>query len=181
MRSLFGAALVMALAVAAPLLASDETGLEAEQQARREEVARKLSDMSRLLTAYDYVTFNMSGPAVVLQGFCTKAVIKKDAEKAVRELDWVTHVVNQIDFIPAEPAGNDIRRETLSILRAACPQAFPENRAYIRIKVDQAHNVTLVGGIDPGDEKRLDAAVLQIKQLPLVKDVDNDVLSKGAE
>ena len=81
MRRLLGAALVLAQA-AAPVLADDEAGLEAEQQARREKVARKLSDMSRPLTAYDHVVFNMSGPVVVLQGFCTRAVIKRDAAKA---------------------------------------------------------------------------------------------------
>jgi hypothetical protein len=35
-----------------------------------------------------------------------------------------------------------------------------------------------VGWIDPGDQKRLGAAIVGIKSLPLVKDVDNQVLAK---
>ena len=42
----------------------------------------------------------------------------------------------------------------------------------------EAGVMTLVGWIDPGDEKRLGAAIVRIKSLPLVKDVENQVLSK---
>lgn len=159
-------------------VASDQTKMEEERQKHRDQVAQKLSETARLLTAFDYVVFNLSGPAVVLQGFATKPTIKEGAEKAVRQLDWVSHVVNEIEDLPVEPGVNDIRKESLSMLRKACPQAFPENHAYMRIKVDGAYNVTLVGFIDPGDEKRLEVAVTRIKQLPLVKDVENKVLTK---
>lgn len=176
-----GVMILVALTMTAPAVVGDQAAMEEERQKRRDEVAQALAEMSRLLTAFDYVVFNMSGPVVVLDGFCTKAVIKGDAEKAVKGLDWVTHVVNKIEFIPADPAGNDIRKETLASLRKAVPQAFPQNHAYIRIKVDPAYNVTLVGWIDPGDEKRLEAAIVRINQLPLVKGVDNQVLTKKKE
>ena len=52
-----------------------------------------------------------------------------ESEKAVRELDWVTHVVNEIDFTPADPTGNDIRQETLSILRKASSYGPPCSRS----------------------------------------------------
>ena len=173
---LAGLALGLAASLAVSSVASARP--QAEDQQRRDQVAKKLQDMARLLTPFDSIGFNMSGPAVVLQGFCTKAVIKQDAEKAVKELDWVSHVVNEIEFIPADPAGIDIRQETLSILMKAIPQSFPNNYANIRIKVDQAYNVTLVGEIAPGDEKRLEAAIVRINHLPLVKGVDNQVQTR---
>ena len=173
-----GLMILLAGAVAASATAADQVAMEEERQKRRDEIAQSLTEMSRMLTVFDYLSYNMSGPVVVLEGFCTKAVIKGDAEKAVRGLDWVTHVVNEIELLPVEPAANDIRQQTLSILRKAVPQAFPQNHAYIRIKVDQGLNVNLVGWVDPGDQKRLDAAIVGIKSLPLVKDVDNQVLAK---
>ena len=172
-----GPMLVLAGALVASAAASDEPNAE-EQQKRQEEVATALLEMSRLQTPFDYVGYKISGGVVVLEGFCTKAVIKGDSEKAVRELDWVTHVVNEIDFTPADPTGNDIRQETLSILRKGLPQAFPANYANIRIKVDSAYNVTLVGVMAPGDEKRLEASIVRINHLPLVKGVDNQVVAK---
>ena len=173
-----GLMLVLAGSLAASAAPSEEPQADEEKLKRQQEVATQLLEMSRLQTPFDWVGFSVSGPAVVLEGFCTKAVIKTDSEKAVQKLDWVTHVVNKIDFIPADPAGNDIRKETLSILRKAAPQAFPENRANIRIKVDQAYNVTLVGVIAPTDEKRLEAAIVRINSLPLVKGVENKVRTR---
>ena len=71
---------------------------------------------------------------------------------------------------------NDLRAEVLSIVKAASPQSFPQDRAYIRVKIDGGMNVTLVGWADPGDKLRLEAAVVQINSLPLVKDVENQVV-----
>lgn len=168
---------IIALAVGAlsTLAFAQEAELTKEELAKRQrEVATQLTKVPHPWTVYDYVTFGVAGPVVVLEGFATRATVKPDAVSVIEELDWVVHVVDKIEFLPPEPAGRGLRKETLSILRKACPQAFPQNRAYIRIKVLE-NKVTLVGSVDAGDAERLEAAVLRIRNLPLVQSVDNQV------
>jgi hypothetical protein len=167
---------VAALVSPGLVLAADQTAMEKERAEHRQQVAEALNTMGRLMTAFDYITFSLSGPAVVLEGFTTKPVIKQDAAASVKKIEWVSHVVNKIEELPIEPAINDLRAEVLSIVKAASPQSFPQDRAYIRVKIDGGMNVTLVGWADPGDKLRLEAAVVQINSLPLVKDVENQVV-----
>jgi hypothetical protein len=168
--------MVAILASSALALAADQTAMEKERAEHRQQVAEALATMGRLMTAFDYITFYLSGPAVVLEGFATKPVIKQDAATAVKKIEWVNHVVNKIEELPVEPAINDLRAEVLSIVKTASPQSFPQDRAYIRVKIDGGMNVTLVGWADPIDKVRLEAAVVNIKNLPLVKSVENQVV-----
>jgi hypothetical protein len=170
------ACLVVALVAPGLALAADQVAMEKERAEHRQQVAEALNTMGRLMTAFDYITFNLSGPVVVLDGFTTKPVIKEDAAKSVLKIDWVVHVVNKIEELPIEPAINDLRGEVLSIVKKASPQSFPQDRAYIRVKIDGGMNVTLVGWADPVDKKRLEVATTGIKNLPLVKDVKNDIV-----
>jgi len=171
------ACLMVAMLVAPALaLAADQTAMEKERAEHRQQVAEALNTMGRLMTAFDYITFYLSGPAVVLEGFTTKPVIKQDAAASVKKIEWVSHVVNKIEELPIEPAINDLRAEVLSMVKTASPQSFPQDRAYIRVKIDGGMNVTLVGWADPIDKVRLEAAVVQINNLPLVKDVENQVV-----
>ena len=106
--------------------------------------------------------FNILDYSDDVHRFATKPVIKKDAETAIRKIEWVTHVVNKVEELPVEPAINDLRGEVLSMVKKASPQSFPQDRAYIRVKIDGGMNVTLVGWADPIDKVRLDAAVTNI-------------------
>lgn len=169
---------VLAVALAAAGAAQEaavQEGAPTEVRERQLQVADKISRIPNRLSAFDYIEFGLSDTVVVLKGFALQPSVKKEAEMMVRQLDWVTHVINEIDFVPQEPNVDDLRRETLSILRKAAPQAFPEEHAHVRIKVDQALNVLLVGKVFPADEKRIEAAVVAINQLPLVKGVDNQI------
>ena len=85
-------------------------------------------------------------------------------------------MINKIEELPIEPTINDLRSEVLSILKAASPQSFPQDRAYMRVKIDGGMNVTVVGWADPGDKLRLEAAEVQIKALPLVKSFTSEVV-----
>jgi hypothetical protein len=168
---------IIALAVGAlsTLAFAEEAELTKEQLAERQrEVAAQLAKIPNPLSVYDYVTFGVAGPVVILEGFATKRTVKPDAVKVVKELDWVVHVVDKIEYLPAEPAGRGLRKETYSLLKKSCPEAFPQHRAYIRIKVLE-NKVTLVGSVDAGAQERLEAAVLRIRNLPLVQSVDNQV------
>jgi len=176
MKRIFVCLVFAALVSPALVLAADQTHMEKERAEHRQQVAEALNTMGRLMTAFDYITFYLSGPAVVLEGFTTKPVIKQDAAAAVQKIEWVNHVVNKIEELPIEPAINDLRKEVLSIVKKASPQSFPQDRAYIRVKIDGGMNVTLAGWADPMDKVRLEAAVVRIGNLPLVKGVDNQVV-----
>jgi len=171
--------ILVALAAAPTLVTADQAKMEGERQKLRNEVVQALSRMPHLENQFDDIEFVVSGPVVELRGFVTNSVLKGDAENAVKKLAWVSHVVNLIEELPNEPTMNELRRKILQMLTTACPDAFPQDHAYIRIKVDKDYVVTLVGFVQKMNEKRLEAAVVQIKQLPLVKDVqDNVVVSK---
>jgi osmotically-inducible protein OsmY len=157
-------------------LAADQEAMEKERAEHRQQVAKAIAGMGQMMTEFDYITFYLSGPVVVLEGFTTKPVVKQDAETAVRKVEWVNHVVNKIEELSIEPTVNEIRAEVLSMVKKATPQSFPQDRAYIRVKVDKDMNVTLVGWADPMDKKRLEAAVVGIQNLPLVKKVDNQIV-----
>jgi len=148
-----------------------------EQAAKySKEVANQLLKIGTPETVYDYISFGLSGPAVVLQGFTAKPVLKDAAQKQVEKLDWVVHVVNEIEIINVNNTTQDLRSEILGMLEKAIPEAFPENHANIRIKVTDKLDVTLVGVASKMNKTRLDAAVVQIKNLPLLKSVTNHVL-----
>jgi osmotically-inducible protein OsmY len=117
----------------------------------------------------------MSGSVVVLTGFTINGGYKNEAQKRIEKLKWVTSVVNEVKFLPVEPGAQEIRTGALAILQQEVPQSFPQNHANIRIEVDKMV-VTLVGFVEEINKLRLESAIVQIKNLPLVKDVKNEIL-----
>ena len=149
-----------------------------EAYARQEQqVVGQLLKIQTPETAFDYVNFYLSGPVVVLTGFTTKGPLKQEAEGNVKSLKWVEHVVNEIEILPVTPELRSMRASILGGLAQALPQSFPAGHANIRIKVTADCQVTLVGVIDPLNTLRLESAVVEIKQMPLVKSVTNQVLA----
>ena len=114
---------------------------------------------------------------VVLTGFTTKGPLKQEAEGNVKSLKWVEHVVNEIEILPVTPELRSLRGSILGGLSEALPQSFPAGHANVRIKVTADFQVTLVGVIDPLNQLSLESAVVEIKQMPLVKSVTNQVLA----
>jgi osmotically-inducible protein OsmY len=180
MKRMLGTGLMVALlgsqAVAA--FAEDPVSMEKEMAALRQEVAAELAKVPRLPGPFDYLTFTISGSVVTLEGFATGATLKEDAQRMVERIDWVTRVENEIEFHPSEPQADEIRRQVLEVLADKLPNAFPANYPDLRIQVDPELNVTIVGFLSPIERGRLEAALVQVRQLALVKSVDNQVLFK---
>jgi osmotically-inducible protein OsmY len=150
-----------------------------EQTARHsQDVAKALATVGTPETPFDFINFGVSGPVVVLQGFTITDVLKKDAQAHVQKLTWVTHVVNEVEYLKIGPNVRRIRQQTLAKLQEMVPQAFPENHADIRIKVTVKGDITLVGVISPNDKVRLEAAIEQIKHFALVNSVTNQVVER---
>jgi len=61
---------------------------------------------------FDNLSFRVDGGKVTLFGEVTKPVLKSDAERAVKHLEGVTGVANEIDVLPLSPFDDRIRRAT---------------------------------------------------------------------
>ncbi len=134
-----------------------------------------MRDANAIVTVYDYMSFSIVGRKVIFRGFTMKPQNKTLAEKVAKNLSWVEEVQNEIQVMPLGGGGRDIRRSVYALLVRRIPRAFPTGHAYIRIGVEHG-NVTLVGVIDQIDNKMLEAAVVSIKHLPLVKEVANNIV-----
>ena len=58
---------------------------------------------------FDDLAFRVDGSTVTLLGAVTKPVLKSDAEKAVKRVEGVTQVVNNIEVLPLSPMDDQIR------------------------------------------------------------------------
>ena len=60
-------------------------------------------------SVFDDLAFRVDGSTVTLLGAVTKPVLKSDAEKAVKRVEGVTQVVNNIEVLPLSPMDDQIR------------------------------------------------------------------------
>jgi hyperosmotically inducible periplasmic protein len=110
-------------------------------------------------SVFDYISFSLKGNVVVLTGYVLRAGLKTDAEQAVKSLEGVAGVQNQIQVLPASPADDELRR---NIYRAVYEHPSLERYAVqtlppIRIIVNRG-NVILEGAVDSQGDKNLAAA-----------------------
>ncbi|MGC9945767.1 MAG: BON domain-containing protein [Bryobacteraceae bacterium] len=59
---------------------------------------------------FDDLAFKVEGGAVTLMGAVTRPVLKSDAENAVKRIEGVTEVINEIKLLPPSPMDEHIRR-----------------------------------------------------------------------
>lgn len=117
---------------------------------------------------------------VTLLGEVRQATLKKDAENAVKKIEGVEHVENQIKILPTSTMDDQIRLRTFhaiygnSNLSRYAVLAVPT----IHIIVDNGH-VTLVGVVDSKTDKQI--AGVQAKSVPNVFSVNNDLRVEGEE
>ena len=93
---------------------------------------------------FDNLEYKVDGSTVTLIGQVTRPTLKSDAESAVKNIEGVEKVDNQIEVLPLSPNDDRIRRATYMAL-ARSPQLdryFMQVVAPIRIIVKNG-NVTL--------------------------------------
>ena len=59
---------------------------------------------------FDDLAFRIDGDTVTLLGQVARPTLKDDAERAVKSVEGVTKVVNQIEVLPVSPMDDQIRR-----------------------------------------------------------------------
>jgi hyperosmotically inducible protein len=105
---------------------------------------------------FDYIAFKVDGSTVTLMGQVVNPTLKSDAENAIKHIEGVEKVVNQIETLPPSPMDDRLR---LQLFRAIYDYAPLEKYALgvqkpIRIVVKNGH-VTLEGVIDNESDKNL--------------------------
>jgi hyperosmotically inducible protein len=149
---------VLATLVAASVLAAGQSQQEASPKAEeriKKEVRHELV-MLPYLGVFDNLAYKVDGYNVTLYGQVTRDVLKSDAEKAVKGIEGVEKVDNQIEVLPLSPMDDQLRRRLYRAIygyeplqRYAMPVIQP-----IRIIVKNGH-VTLEGVVDNEGDKNL--------------------------
>ena len=112
--------------------------------------------MLPLLNVFDNLAYKVDGFNVTLSGQVTKPSVKSDAEAAVKRIEGVEKVDNQIEVLPPSPMDDRLR---LSLYRAI--YGYPPMQRYampvmkpIRIIV-KGGRVTLEGVVDSEADKNI--------------------------
>jgi hyperosmotically inducible periplasmic protein len=124
------------------------------QRVQREVTHRIL--MLPYYDVFDAIGFKVEGYNVTLFGKVTRPLLKEDAERAVKKIEGVEKVTNQIEVLPASFNDDDIRRRMFRAIYGYAPlqrYALPPIKP-IRIIVDRGH-VTLEGIVDSKGDRNL--------------------------
>jgi hyperosmotically inducible protein len=143
------------------------------------EVKHELN-MLPYVNAFDYMTFTVDAAGnVTLAGEVTNPVVKSDAGNAIKRIEGVEHVNNQIKVLPVSFFDNGLRVRLFRTI-----YGYPVLQKYglginksIRIIVDNGH-VTLLGVVDNERDKNI--AGIRANSVPGIFSVDNQLkVSKG--
>jgi hyperosmotically inducible protein len=123
---------------------------------------------------FDNIAYKVDGYTVTLLGQVTRPVLKSDAESAVKHIEGVEKVDNQIEVLPLSSMDDRLRRR---LFRAI--YGYPALERYalgvqkpIRIIVKNGH-VTLEGVVDSEGDKNL--AGLRANGVSGIFSVDNNL------
>ena len=87
-----------------------DTGVSPKGEDRIAREVRHELVMLPYYSVFDNLAYKVNGYTVTLVGQVTNPVIKTDAEKAVKKIEGVQNVVNNIEVLPLSPMDDQIRR-----------------------------------------------------------------------
>jgi hyperosmotically inducible protein len=168
--------LCCALVLSASAISQDNRG---EPSARSQERITKEVRHELLMLPYfgvfDYIAFKVDGYNVTLIGSVVRPTLRSDAEGAVKHIEGVEHVDNQIEVLPPSPIDDGLRHRLFRSI-----YGYPPLEKYalgvqkpIRIIVKNG-NVRLEGVIDSESDKNL--VNIRAKSVPGTFSVDNNLL-----
>lgn len=168
-------ALFMGLSFSGRAMAQEATAMN--QQQANPNIVREVRHQLVMLpyyTVFDWITYQVNGNDVTLNGEVAVPVNKDDAQAAVKKVEGVGKITNNIKILPPSPMDNQIRRAEYraifdfdSLGRYAF-MAIPS----IHIIVDGGH-VTLEGIVDNQADK--DAVNIRANGVANVFSVTNNL------
>lgn len=163
------------MTVSSPLANAQRSAEPSERAAQRvtKEVRHELLMLANL-GVFDNLAYKVDGYNVTLLGTVTRPTLKSDAESAVKSIEGVEHVDNQIEVLPPSPMDDELR---LKLFQAI--YGYPSLQRYslsvnkpIKIIVKSGH-VTLEGVVDNEADKNV--AALRANGVPGIFSVDNNL------
>lgn len=124
---------------------------------------------------FDNLVYLLQGRTVILTGQVVNPSLKPDAERAVKKVEGVDKVVNNIEILPPSPMDQQIRERVRQAIYGGYGPLFKySNRpnAPIRIIVKNAR-VTLEGVVDSEGDKNL--CTMRVNQISSVLSVTNNL------
>jgi hyperosmotically inducible protein len=179
-------ALFVALLLATPMMAAQYSAAGGPQDAKKQRNEEKyranlMKEVRHQLvmlpwySVFDNLEYKVDGDKVTLYGQVTRPTLKSDAEGAVKSIEGVASVVNNIEVLPVSSMDDQLRRAVYRAvygeggLSRYAEQAVPS----VHIIVKNG-NVTLEGVVDNESDKNL--ANLRASQVPNVFSVKNNLV-----
>ena len=184
MRTMFhltgSSALAMAMLLSPAAISSKSQNQARPRNERRmqDNLTREVRHQLLLLPYYsvfDNLMFKVEGDRVTLLGQVVRPTLKSDAEAAVKGIEGVASIDNQIEVLPVSPMDDGIRRALFRALYGDATlsrygmSALPS----IHIIVKNGH-VTLEGAVDSEADKNL--ANIRASSVPNVFSVTNNLV-----
>ena len=184
LRSLF---VILPLAIPMVALANSLAAQPQEEKKQRseakyrEKLAKEVRHQLVMLpwySVFDSLEYKVEGDKVILSGQVTRPTLKSDAEAAVKSIEAVSSVVNNIEVLPLSPMDDQIRR---AVYRGI--YGDPGLSRYSIQAVPSVHiivkngNVTLEGVVDNEADKNL--AYLRASAVPNIFSVKNNLVVVG--
>ena len=152
---------------------SSESISAAEQTKLAQEVMHQLL-MLPYYGVFDSLAFRLQGRTVILEGQVLRSSLKPDAEHAVKKIEGVDKVINNIQVLPPGAIDMQIRQAVREAIYGYGPLFKYSNLPIppIRIIVRNAH-VTLEGQVDNETDKGL--CTMRANQVSSVMSVTNNL------
>jgi len=125
-------------------------------------------------SVFDDLAYKVDGSAVTLYGYVTHPTLKTDAERAVRSIEGVENVVNNIEVLPVSPNDDQIRRAVYRAIYSQPGLDMYSLRAVPTIHIIvKSGNVILSGAV--GNQMDKQRAEIAAKGVPGVFSVTNNL------
>jgi hyperosmotically inducible protein len=153
--------------------AAPQSGSSNYQSRLAEEVRHQLV-LIPFLSVFDNLQYSVNGGEVTLSGWVTNGAVKDDAGSAVKHIEGVTKVNNNIQLLPVSPMDDQIRRAEFRAIygEPALEKYASGSLLPIHIIVNGGH-VTLEGYVISQSDK--DLVNIKANSVPNVFSVTNNL------
>jgi hyperosmotically inducible protein len=179
-RARFGS-ILLSLTLSVAVIAATNAAPTGQETKANQNLVREVRHQLLLLpyyTVFDNLAFKVDGDHVTLEGQVTNPVLKHDAEAAVKSIEGVSGITNNIEVLPPSPMDDQLRR---ALYRAIYSEPSLSKYGWsampsIHSIVKNGH-VALEGVVDNEANKNL--AGLRANSVPNVFEVKNNLVVKG--
>jgi len=116
---------------------------KATGNAKLHESIRHELAMMPYISEFDFISFNLVGPTVILTGWTVRQTNRSTAEAVVKNLEGVERVVNNIDVLPLGSFDMEIRAGVRAALQRMLSRYFWGNGSDIKIVVKNGQVILL--------------------------------------